>query len=68
MHAPEILLTHLMERIAIALDLKGQRMFLTDVAGSLYSAYLNGSGKKRLLQLQRNLTGVAYAELLSELV
>ena len=68
MHAPEILLTHLMERIAIALDLKGQRMFLTDVAGSLYSAYLNGSGKKRLLQLQRNLTGVAYAKLLSEFV
>jgi hypothetical protein len=68
MHAPEILLTHLMERIAIALDLKGQRMFLTDLAGSLYSAYLNGSGKKRLLELQRNLTGVAYAELLSEFV
>ena len=67
MHAPEILLSHLMEGIAIALD-QGQRMFLTDLAGSLYSAYLNESGKKRLLELQRNLRDIAYAELLSEFV
>ena len=31
--APEILLNHLMEGIGIALDLKGERMFLTDLAG-----------------------------------
>ncbi len=31
--AQEILLTHLMEGIRIALDLKGQRMFLTDLGG-----------------------------------
>jgi hypothetical protein len=61
--APEILLTHLMEGIGIALDLKGERMFLTDLAGSVYSANLNGSDKKTLLELQGNLTGVAYAEL-----
>jgi sugar lactone lactonase YvrE len=65
---PEILLTHLMEGIGIALDLKEERMFLTDLAGSLYSANLNGSDKKTLLELQGNLTGVAYAELPLELV
>ena len=31
---PEILLTHLMEGIGIALDLKEERMFLTDLGGS----------------------------------
>ena len=60
--APDILLTHLMEGIGIALDLKGNRMFLTDLAGSLYSARLDGSEKKPLLVAQGNLTGVAYAE------
>jgi hypothetical protein len=65
--APEILLTHLMEGIDIALDLKGQRMFITDLAGSLYSANINGSDKKTLLELEGNLTGVAYAELSSKL-
>jgi hypothetical protein len=61
--APEILLTHLMEGIGIALDLKGERMFLTDLGGSVYSANINGSDKKTLLYSQGNLTGVAYVEL-----
>ncbi|HYY67634.1 MAG TPA: hypothetical protein VE572_04740 [Nitrososphaeraceae archaeon] len=65
--APEILLTHLMEGIGIALDLKGQRMFMTDLAGSVYSANLNGSDKKELLYDQGNLTGIAYVELPSML-
>ena len=65
--APEILLTHLMEGIGIALDLKGERMFLTDLAGSVYSAKLNGSDKEILLYAQGNLTGIAYAELPSKL-
>jgi hypothetical protein len=65
--APEILLTYLMEGIDIALDLKGQRMFITDLAGSLYSANINGSDKKTLLEVEGNLTGVAYAELPSKL-
>ena len=43
---PDILLTHLMEGIRIALDFKGDRMFLTDLAGSIYSAKLDGTGKK----------------------
>jgi hypothetical protein len=60
---PQILLTHLMEGIGIALDLKGERMFLTDLAGSVYSAKLNGSDKKELLYDQGNLTGIAYTEL-----
>jgi hypothetical protein len=53
----------LQEGIGIALDLKGERMFLTDLGGSLYSAKLNGSDKKTLLYAQGNLTGIAYAEL-----
>lgn len=59
---PEILLTHLMEGIGIALDFKGNRMFLTDLAGSIYSAKLDGSEKKPLLVAQGNLTGIAYTE------
>ena len=43
---PEILLTHLMEGIGIALDLKGNRMYMTDLGGSIYSAKLDGSDKK----------------------
>jgi hypothetical protein len=65
--APEIVLTHLAEGIGIALDLKGERMFLTDLGGSVYSAKLNGSDKKTLLYDQGNLTGIAYAELPSKL-
>jgi DNA-binding beta-propeller fold protein YncE len=60
---PEIIFTHLMEGIGLALDLKGGRMFLTDFGGSLYSANLDGSNKKTLLFAQGNLTGIAYAEL-----
>jgi hypothetical protein len=45
-------------------DLKGERMFITDLAGSVYSTKLNGSDKKELLYDQGNLTGIAYAELL----
>jgi len=59
----EILITHLMEGIGIALDLKGERMFFTDLGGSIYSAQLNGSDKKELLYMQGNLGGITYAEL-----
>jgi DNA-binding beta-propeller fold protein YncE len=60
---PEIILTHLMEGIGLALDPTGARMFLTDLGGSVYSANLDGSNKKTLLVAQGNLTGIAYAEL-----
>ena len=59
---PEILFPHLMEGIGIALDRKGGRMFVTDFAGSVYSANLDGSDRKTLLFAQGNLTGIAYAE------
>ena len=42
---PEIVLTNLMEGIGIALDLDGSRMFITDFAGSIYSARLDGSDR-----------------------
>jgi len=60
---PEILFTHLMEGIGLALDLRGNRMFITDFAGSVYSANLDGSNQKMLLSARGNLTGIAYAEL-----
>ena len=60
---PEILFSHLMEGIGLALDLKGGRMFFTDLAGSVYSANLDGSNKKTLLFAEGNLTGIAYAEI-----
>jgi len=60
---PEILFTHLEEGIGLALDLKGGRMFITDYAGSLYSANLDGSNQKTLLYAEGNLTGIAYVEL-----
>jgi len=59
---PEILFSHLMEGIGLALDRRRGRMFITDFAGSLYSANLDGSDQKTLLFAQGNLTGIAYAE------
>jgi hypothetical protein len=59
---PEILFTHLMEGIGLALDLKGGRMFITDFGGSVYSANLDGSNRRTLLVAEGNLTGIAYAE------
>jgi hypothetical protein len=60
--APEIVLTHLMEGIGIALDVPNDRMFITDLAGTVYSARLDGSDKRELLFAQGNLTGIAYVE------
>jgi hypothetical protein len=60
---PEIVFNHLMEGIGLALDLKNNRMFMTDLGGSLYSCNLDGSHKKNLLFAQGNLSGIAYAEI-----
>jgi DNA-binding beta-propeller fold protein YncE len=60
---PEILLTHLMEGIGIALDPAGDRMFVTDLGGTVYLADLDGSNAREILVAQGNLTGIAYAEL-----
>jgi hypothetical protein len=58
----EILVTHLMEGIGIALDIPGNRMFVTDLGGSVYSADLDGKNPRNFLFAQGNLTGIAYAE------
>src|ERR1700675_3127717 len=61
--APEIVFDHLMEGIGIALDIAGNRMFMTDFAGSVYSARLDGTDKRLILAAQGNLTGIAYVNL-----
>src|ERR1700751_3207288 len=63
---PEIVVTHLMEGIGIALHVPNDRMFVTDFAGSTYSARLDGSGERNFLYAQGNLTGIAYAKILKE--
>ncbi len=59
----QLLTTHLMEGIGLALDLKGNRMFATDLGGSVYSMSLDGSNKRALLGAVGNLTGIAYVDL-----
>ena len=61
--APQILVSDLMEGIGIALDLAGNRMFFTDLAGTIYSADLDGTNLHRILGAQGNLTGIAYVEI-----
>ncbi len=60
--APEIIFSHLMEGIGLALDHAGGRMFVTDLGGSLYSLNVDGSKPKVLLFAQGNLSGIAYAK------
>jgi hypothetical protein len=38
-------------------------MFVTDFAGSVYSAKLDGADKRDVLFAQGNLTGIAYADI-----
>jgi len=61
--APQIIFRNLMEGIGIALDRAGDRMFMTDLAGSVYVASLDGSKPSVLLFAQGNLSGIAYANL-----
>ena len=61
--APQIIFRNLMEGIGIALDRAGDRMFMTDLAGSVYVASLDGSKPSVLLFTQGNLSGIAYANL-----
>jgi DNA-binding beta-propeller fold protein YncE len=60
---PQIVFSNLMEGIGLALDPKHGRMFITDFAGTVYSAQLDGSDPKTLLFAEGNLTGIAYVEL-----
>src|SRR5262245_15510829 len=57
-----VVMGHLGEGIGIALDLRHDRMFVTDLAGSVYTARLDGSDPRMLTAGQGNLTGLAYAE------
>ncbi|KWV48091.1 3-hydroxyacyl-CoA dehydrogenase [Bradyrhizobium macuxiense] len=61
--APEILITNLMEGIGIALDVPANRMFITDLGGSVYSANLDGTNQRNVLSGQGYLTGIAFAEI-----
>jgi len=58
----EVVMSHLGEGIGITLDLRHERMFVTDLAGSVYTARLDGSDPRMLTAGQGNLTGLAYAE------
>jgi hypothetical protein len=58
----QIVLDQLMEGTGITLDVRADRMFVTDLAGSIYCARLNGSEKRPIAMAQGNLTGIAYAE------
>lgn len=60
---PEILLTHLMEGIGLALDPDGGHVYVTDLGGSVYTAGLDGSNRSEILVAQGNLTGIARAVL-----
>src|SRR5215813_8006096 len=51
----EIVLSHLGEGIGIALDVRHDRMFVTDLSGSVYSARLDGSDERVLAAGQGNL-------------
>lgn len=62
----QIVVTDLMEGIGLALDIPGNRMFVTDFGGSIYSANLDGSDKRTLLFAQGNLAGIAYARIASK--
>jgi hypothetical protein len=59
---PEIVFDHLMEGIVFALDIPGDRMFMTDLGGSLHTASLDGAAHKTLPAVQGNLTGAAYTD------
>lgn len=57
----KILVSGLKEGIGIALDTGGNRMYFTDLGGTVYSADSDGSNKRVLLTGQGSLTGIAFA-------
>jgi len=59
---PKVLIDHLMEAIGLALDVAGGRLFVTDLAGSVYAARLDGADARPIAFAQGNLSGVAYVE------
>jgi len=57
----QVVVRHLGEAIGITLDVPNDRMFFTELAGTLYRANLDGTALRPLLIGQGNLTGIAYA-------
>jgi hypothetical protein len=57
----QVVLGHLKEGTGIALDVHGDRLFVTDLAGSIYSSHLNGSEKRVIAMAQGNLSGIVCA-------
>ena len=55
----QILVRDLKEAIGIALDLDADRLYATDLGGTVYSARLDGSDRKIVLEGQGSLTGIA---------
>jgi hypothetical protein len=58
----EILVSGLKEGIGISLDVKGGRMFYTDLGGNVYSAKMDGSDARVLISGQGALTGITWVE------
>ena len=58
----QILVSGLDEGIGISLDLAHERIFFTDLGGSVYSAKLDGSDEKTLVSDMGGLTGIVYVE------
>ena len=53
-------MSDLKEAIGIALDIPGDRMYVTDLGGTVYSARLDGRDKRAILTGQGSLTGIAF--------
>ena len=58
----QILFGGLKEGIGIALDTSHDRVYVTDLAGNVYAAHLDGSDHHVILTAQGSLTGIAVAE------
>jgi hypothetical protein len=58
----QTLVGDLKEGIGIALDTAGDRMYVTDLGGNVYSARLDGSDRRAILTGQGSLTGIALAD------
>jgi DNA-binding beta-propeller fold protein YncE len=56
----QIVMSDLREGIGIALDVAGDRLYVTDLGGTIYRARLDGSDRKTVLTDQGVLTGIAF--------
>lgn len=59
----QVVMSNLREAIGIALDVKGGRIYATDLGGTVYSAGLDGSDARVVLSGQGSLTGIAFVDL-----